>query len=305
MEKFLKNNNILLGIIFALAAAALNGSIGVISKLLMNSGLNSNDIAFLKTAIACILLSVLLIKTPIAKQMAFIRALSRNFFWLKVACCAFLGIFVLFYFETIAYQYGNASDVVVVLMASAAVSALLFGAALLKEKISIAAVSGTLLAVGGIFIISWSGGNDFLLILNSIFAGLGYGLFSVMVKKFGFKGGLYLTRFLLFFGMIYLAIPFAQTFHGLELNLYSILALCALALLPTILGFYCTTKALQYLSAAKVQVTELSEPLFAVVLAWLFLSEYPSIHFWIGAFFVILGIMLINNILFVLRKSET
>ncbi len=45
-------NNLIIGALFALCAAALNASIGVISKLLMHSGLNPQDIAFLKTIIA-------------------------------------------------------------------------------------------------------------------------------------------------------------------------------------------------------------------------------------------------------------
>ena len=41
-------NKLIIGTLFALCAAALNASIGVISKLLMHSGLNPQDIAFLK-----------------------------------------------------------------------------------------------------------------------------------------------------------------------------------------------------------------------------------------------------------------
>ncbi len=45
----------------------------------------------------------------------------------------FLGIFSLFFFETIAYNHGAAANVVVVLMASAAISALFFGRFILKK----------------------------------------------------------------------------------------------------------------------------------------------------------------------------
>ncbi|KQF73924.1 hypothetical protein APC21_12845 [Acinetobacter baumannii] len=54
-------NNLIIGTLFALCAAALNASIGVISKLLMHSGLNPQDIAFLKTIIAFFFLSVFLL----------------------------------------------------------------------------------------------------------------------------------------------------------------------------------------------------------------------------------------------------
>ena len=60
--------------------------------------------------------------------------------------------------------------------------------------------------------------------------------------------------------------------------------------------FYCTTKALDYLSAAKVQVTELAEPLFAAVLAWMFLNEIPEGRFFVGAILIIAGIVSINGL---------
>lgn len=90
---------------------------------------------------------------------------------------------MLFFFETTAYQYGFASNVVVVLMASASVSALLFGKILLNEKLTISAILGTLLAIIGIFAISWSGGSNLNMLLNAIIAGSGYGVFSVLVKN--------------------------------------------------------------------------------------------------------------------------
>lgn len=291
--------NYLIGIIFASIAAALNGTIGVISKLLMFSGLNSNDIAFFKTLIAFIIISIILSRTPQDKQFQIIdnsKGKKKIKLIFHVAVCAFLGIFVLFFFETAAYKYGNASNVVVILMASAAVSALVFGRLILLESINLSIMLGASLAISGIFIISWSGGSTFLLLLNAILAGLGYGLFSVLIKKFQLQGGIHLTRLLLLFGVIYLAIPFLQTAHPIQFSFQTIVGLLALALLPTLLGFYCTTKALHYMSASKVQVTELSEPIFAAILAWLFLQEIPTPSFAVGTIFILLGILLINNL---------
>lgn len=62
-------NNLIIGTLFALCAAALNASIGVISKLLMHSGLNPQDIAFLKTIIAFSFLSVFYLKSLLAKRL--------------------------------------------------------------------------------------------------------------------------------------------------------------------------------------------------------------------------------------------
>lgn len=289
-------NNLIIGTLFALCAAALNASIGVISKLLMHSGLSPQDIAFLKTIIAFFFLSVLLFKVPVGQKIAFISSTpSKLSVFAQIAICAFLGIFSLFFFETIAYNHGAAANVVVVLMASAAISALFFGRFVLKESVYIHSIFGTLLAILGICVISWKGENSILMLINASIAGIGYGLFSVLIKKFKLNGGLFLTKYLLLFGSVYLAVPFFINFHSITFNTNIILGLIGLAVLPTILGFYCTTKALTYLPAAKVQVTELSEPIFAALMAWVFIHEQPTLSFLYGAIFIIAGIVLINK----------
>lgn len=172
---------------------------------------------------------------------------------------------------------------------------LYFGRLVLKESIYIHSIAGTLLAVAGISLISWKGENSLLMLINASIAGTGYGLFSVLIKKFRLNGGLFLTKYLLLFGSVYLAVPFLINFHSISFNSNIILGLIGLAVLPTILGFYCTTKALTYLPAAKVQVTELSEPIFAALMAWVFIHEQPTLSFLYGAIFIISGIVLINK----------
>ncbi len=94
--------------------------------------------------------------------------------------------------------------------------------------------------------------------LTSI-AGTGYGAFSVAMKRMEVSGGLHFTRLLLLFGSLYLLMPAAaERFVIGELS-----PLLALATLPTILGLFCTTKAIEYLKPSHVQALELTEPLFA------------------------------------------
>lgn len=296
----LSQSKSLLGAVFALSAAALNATIGIISILLMTSGLQSNDISFFKTIIAYLLLTALLSRTPRRAQK---RAIMTSEFanptykraMIAVGICAFLGIFSLFIFETQAYQYGNPANVVVVLMASATVSATIFGILLLKEKLTIQITLGVLLAIIGIFVISWVDDVTFKLVLFAALAGTGYGIFSVLMQYFGLQGGIYLTKYLLLFGSVFLFIPFIVTFEPVAIGMYGILGLLGLALFPTILGFYCTTSALKHLPASKIQVIELSEPLFAMLFAWILLNEVVTIRFWIGAALVIFSILIISN----------
>lgn len=295
-------NTTLVGIALALLAALLNGSIGIFSKKLMQSGFSVQDIAFFKTLIAFLFLSFLLLRRSFTFKDIVIddRTLPKTYFvlLLQIAVCAFLGIFVLFFFETLAYGYGFASNVVVILMASAAISALVFEIILLGERPTLSAFLGATFAILGIFVISWAKGdkNLTLMTINAAAAGAGYGLFSVFIKKFRLVGGLRLTQTLMFFGTVYLFFPYLIHQSGVQWNVFIILNLLALALLPTILGFYCTTKALNCLSASKVQVVELSEPIFAAVLAWIFLTEIPKVSFFMGAGLIVVGILLINGL---------
>lgn len=226
----LSNSSPLLGFVFALTAAALNATIGVFSVLLMNIRLKSNDIAFFKTIIAFVLLSALLSKTP--RRIQYQQLITTEFVGSSnkrvldaVAICAFLGIFTLFMFETKAYEYGNPANVVVVLMAAATISATLFGALLLQEKLLLNTILGVLLAVARIFIVSWTSSINLSLIFYAALAGNGYGLFSVLMQRLGLQGGIYLTKYLLLFGSVFLFISFIITFEPVHIGYQPILGL--------------------------------------------------------------------------------
>ena len=123
------------------------------------------------------------LKCLLAKRLLLLAARQVNLaFLLKLPYVLFRN-FLAILFETIAYNHGAAANVVVVLMASAAISALFFGRFILKESIYIHSLIGTLLAVAGISIISWKGENSLLMLINASIAGTGYGLFSVLVKS--------------------------------------------------------------------------------------------------------------------------
>jgi drug/metabolite transporter (DMT)-like permease len=280
------------GVLFALCAAALNATIGVLSKVLMNSGFNSSSIALIKTVLGCLLLSVLLL---------FSKRPATTAKWFHAAICAFLGIFVLFHFETSAYSHYAAAGVVVILMASASISSILFGRMVLHDPITANAMVGAGLAIAGITVIFGADlGEGFTLqgaVLASI-GGCGYGAFSVAMKRMGVSGGLHFTRQLLFFGSLYLLMPAAADgFVTGELSLLAIAVLLALATLPTVLGFFCTTKAIEYLKPSQVQALELTEPLFAALLAFVVLNEVPRESLYVGAALIIIGLCFSNELI--------
>ncbi|MFJ3448483.1 DMT family transporter [Pseudomonas sichuanensis] len=280
------------GVLFALCAAALNATIGVLSKVLMSSGFSSSSIALIKTVLGCLLLSVLLL---------FLKRSATTTKWFHAAICAFLGIFVLFHFETSAYSHYAAAGVVVILMASASISSILLGRIVLHEPITSNAMVGAGLTIAGISVIFGADlGKGFTLqgaVLASI-GGCGYGAFSVAMKRIGVSGGLHFTRQLLFFGSLYLLMPAANDgFIMGEVSLVEVMALLALAALPTILGFFCTTKAIEYLKPSQVQALELTEPLFAAFLAFIILNEVPRDTLYLGAGLILFGLCFSNELI--------
>lgn len=287
----MQNNQLLKGIFFALAAAAANATIGIFSKVVMAAGLSAANVALAKTVLGFLILSLIL--TVVKKE----AAPSKMY---QAALCAFLGIFVLFHFETAAYKSFSAAGVVVMLMASASISSIVLGRLLLKDPITAQSLGGAALAIAGIIVI-FGGDLDIASGLRgallAIAAGCGYGAFSVLMKKMNMAGGLGLTRKLLFFGSIYLCFPAGATaFPPGALSMTVVGAVLALAIVPTIVGFFCTTKALELLKPSQVQAIELSEPLFSAVLAFIFLREHPSNSIFLGGILIILGICVSNSI---------
>jgi drug/metabolite transporter (DMT)-like permease len=101
------------------------------------------------------------------------------------------------------------------------------------------------------------------------------------------------TTHVLLFGSLYLLMPAAA--DGFAIGELS--PPLALAALPTILGFFCTTKAIEYLKPSQVQALELTEPLFAALLAFVALNEVPPQSLYAGAALIIVGLCFSNELM--------
>ncbi|WP_338443465.1 DMT family transporter [Bacillus spizizenii] len=282
-------NHYVIGAILALLAALLNGSVGIISKNLFMSNLTSAAISFYKCLFAFLFISIAaLFHKGIQKEIRELRVRSK-----QLIICSFLGIFILYYFETAAYQYDQVSIVVFILLGTSALTTFLCGAVFLREKKNMFQMVGLVLLIAGLLFMHMGEGtmNFHFSIgtLLAIIAGMGYGLFLVATKKFDLKSGLALVWYFTLFGSIYLFFPFvAEGFVLPQAHAYP--SLIALALLPTIGGFYCTTKALNYLKANQVQFYELTEPIFATLFAFILLKEMIKGFEWLGAILILLAI---------------
>lgn len=311
------------GLYFALAAAAINGTIGVASKYLL---LSANPliftpalIAWLKTifgliGVASFLWLIKQVRTGLSDGSQ--NIVKNNWFGAKTllhtGLAAFTGMFMLFYFETSAYQHSDAAPVVVILMSVGCITALLGSWVLLQIKPSLSQWGGIAIASLGIAIMTGvinlglgsisvlSASMSLQAFLFACLAGIGYGLFTVLLKRFNLAGGLVLTRQLLLFAAIFLSVPVwlsadqhtnINTLTALpNWSIFVWLALIWLAVVPSILGFYCTTRAVDLLPPAKVQILELTEPVFTAAFAALLLGEHLSFSVMLGGAVTLAGI---------------
>jgi DME family drug/metabolite transporter len=172
------NKKMLYGMGFALCAAMLNASIGTLSKVLILNGLSHSSIAFTKTILAALILLVFL---------PFLNAKTNRFVpWYQIPLCAFFGIFVMFMFETKVYSFDSAANIVVALMAAACLTAMILGRFFLGEIITLKAILGATFAILGLALIlgiKFNSGFTVLGTLSGICSGMGYGIFSVLMKK--------------------------------------------------------------------------------------------------------------------------
>lgn len=277
------------GYLYAIFAAILNGFIGIFSVKIIQIGLPPYAVSFYKCLLALIIISCILI---ITKQFfQWLTYLKTN--WKKVAICAFFGFFMLYFFETNAYSYTKVPLVVFLLLGTATITTFILKGILNKKFLKIGEVLSCIFAMIGLGLLFEIGTfqvQNITGIMYAIVAGIGYGLFLTFGSRLKIGSGLIVVHVLLLFGCIYLVIPFIMEGAQVIPNLKSLIYLLALAIFPTIGGFWCTTKALNVLSGASVQLLELTEPIFSILLAWIFLAQMLNAIQLLGGGFIIMAI---------------
>lgn len=278
------------GEMFALGAAICNGTIGIFSRLGLSENADHMAIALLRCVGGLMLLAAILALRTDGLAKAW--ALRRQ--WPQIAVLAFFGVFTLYYFETWSLVYAPV-PVVSVLTYSGGILAILLGVMFLKEQINFLKLLTCVFVFAGVYLmfVSIGGWGDtaygaFL----AVVAGFGYSLFLFLWRLFKMSGGLPMLLWFFGFGAIYLSIPFFLS--GANLPPPSATpAIVGLILIPTLCGYYCTSRALELAEAGRVQLIETSEPLFASVLAFLIFGELLNLMGAVGAGAIMVGLMLL------------
>lgn len=287
-----------LGYIYAFLAAIFNGMIGIFSVKIMSTGLSPYAIAFYKCLISFVIITGwLILSKQLGQWFAYIRRL-----WWQLLVAAFFGFFVLYFFETAAYKYENVTIVVFMLLGSAVITTFILTSILDRKWLSLNDILSCTCALVGlalIFGVNVVSSENYLGLFLALIAGVGYGTFLTISPRFNIGSGLLVVNSLMLFGMLYLFVPFA--FEGLVFidDINTAVLLVFLALLPTIGGFLCTTKALTLLKSESVQLVELSEPVFSIVFSFIFLHQFITLGQVAG------GMLLIASIYVNFRSAKS
>ncbi|WP_299005359.1 DMT family transporter [uncultured Shewanella sp.] len=227
------------------------------------------------------------------RSIPIITALSEKK-WFALAASAFFGLLILYHFETAAYETINVPVVVFCLFGASTITTFLLEACIEKRFLHRKELLSMVMAIIGpslIFIEGDLSEQSTIGMLNAILSGMGYGTFLVLSKKLNIGTGLVTLFGLLLFGVIYLAFPFISS-DSIHITLESLYYLVLLALLPTLCGFWATTKALTLIKSQSVQLIELTEPIFAIILSFIFLGQLSTTVEIFGGGCIILAIIL-------------
>lgn len=280
-----------MGKLFAVLAALCNSCIGIFSNKLYDLGMDSINIAFFRCLIALLFISIFLVDKKFRSKIFDVDKKQL----IQYALLAFLGIFMMYSFEVLAIKFISVS-LVSFLLYSSGIITIILGCIFLIEKFDLKKLLSIIFVFAGIFVMFISNlsieGNLIGLIM-ALLAGTGYSLFLFFMKKFNLESGLKTLFYLFLFGSIYLSIPLLIS-RDINITIKCLPDLTALALIPTIGGFYCTNKALSLIDAGKVQLFEMTEPFFASILAYIILGQVITSYDLLAGILIMLGLFILE-----------
>lgn len=276
--------------IFALLAALSNGLIGPLTRIGFLEGAGPNEIAFFKCLIAFLVLLLYVSASPrlLRETLNVGRRVGA------LACLAFFGIFCLYFFETTAFFHASIPTVSFLTYAGGVV-AIIFSYIFLHEPLTKNKIFSFAVIIAGVYMIIVGEAGLSASIYGIMFAllgGTGYSIFIFLVKYFRMQGGIPTLLWLFGFGTIYLSLPYAVSGGGVP-SLNAMFLILTLVLIPTIGGFYFTTRAIAGGEASRVQIIETSDPLFASAFGLVLFGDHMSLIGWGGAALIFSGLMLL------------
>jgi len=210
-----------------------------------------------------------------------------------------------FFFETMGLQNTTASKAGLI-VAMIPIVVLLLSAIFFREKITSRSVTGiglSLIGVGFLIIgdanYIWPMGGNIIGDLYMFGAVLSAAIYMILVKKLSKKYSvLHITGMQIIYGTL-IFIPFClykiETWQLTEISIIAIAAVFYLAVLATIVAFFCYNFALSQIEPSKASVFINMIPVLTAASAWILIGESLTIMQMGGGVLVLLAVWLVNQ----------
>ncbi|TFH35553.1 MAG: DMT family transporter [Anaerolineales bacterium] len=279
------------GILAGIAAASIWGGMYVVSKVVLDI-IPPFTLLSLRLVLGavCLLVVIAIQGRWSASRKLVIRALLVGFIGYGIS----LGL------QFTGTKLSTAANAALVTSASP-VFILLFGAWILKERVTATRVLALMLASIGVMAVVdpravLLGGEEALGNLILLGAALTWGLYSVLIKILTQGGSILEISLYAFMG----GLPLSMTAAGLEWHLIQwqsingavILGILYLGVISTALAMYLWNSALARLEAGIVSLLFFAQPVVGASLGAIFLGETLELGFWIGAALISTGLIL-------------
>lgn len=265
----------------------------------LDEGLSFINLTMMRFLSVCIIFGILLI----FKSNIFSKLQKRDI----------LPIFLLGFFGVMVYHFGlNYGEQLVspgaasLIIATIPVYIIILAAIFLKERISLVKLSGIILALGGVIIISIWGTEEATIEIEYLFAAFAVwiaalmgAIYTIIGKKLLVRyNALSLTVYAMLLGSIGL-IPFLIISPSIisevaALSFNGWFAIIFLGVFSTVIGYLIWYIALEIKTASELSVYLYAIPVIATIISFFWFDEQITIFFLLGGILVIAGLALVN-----------
>ncbi|MDG1037310.1 MAG: DMT family transporter [Polaribacter sp.] len=163
-----------------------------------------------------------------------------------------------------------------------------------KEKLNLAHVFLAFLVLIGVYMLvpEFSTENDQLKgILFGIFSALCYSLRNLTLKKHvkDYNGSMLMLHQMIIVSVLLFPVLFFSDFSNLESQLPLLLLV---ALLTTAIGHTMLVNSLQHFSVSTASIISSVQPIFGIIIAYIFVNEIPSFNTYIGGSLILLTVVI-------------
>lgn len=163
-----------------------------------------------------------------------------------------------------------------------------------KEKLNLTHVFLAFLVLIGVYMLvpEFSIENDQLKgILFGIFSALCYSLRNLTLKKHvkDYNGSMLMLHQMIIVSVLLLPILFFSDFSNLDSQLPLLLLI---ALLTTAIGHTMLVNSLQHFSVSTASIISSVQPIFGIIIAYIFVNEIPSFNTYIGGSLILLTVVI-------------